>query len=127
MLAQGFAPAAWSGGLWMYERGIPEFGTSQVGLMSDPNSAASKLPPLAQLNVPDLAITQKTAVAQAGTPAPDQKKGVDCAVMEQDLFIDLKEVVKAGCTPSEAQIAKLMDNPVGNFAAVFFSVRLHPG
>jgi hypothetical protein len=25
--------------------------------------------------------------------------------LEQDLFIDLKEVVKAGCTPSKAQIA----------------------
>lgn len=42
---------------------------------------------------------------------------VDCAELEQDLFADLKEVVKAGCTPSEAQIARLLDNPVGNFVA----------
>jgi hypothetical protein len=42
---------------------------------------------------------------------------VDCAELERDLFADLKEVVKAGCTPSEAQIARLLDNPVGNFVA----------
>jgi hypothetical protein len=43
-----------------------------------------------------------------------------CAALEQDLFIDLKKVVKAGCTPSPAQIAKLLDNPVGNFVAIPF-------
>jgi len=83
-------------------------------------SATSTLPPIAQLKVPDLARTQRTTLAQVGTPAPDQKKPADCAALEQDLFIDLKEVVKAGCTPSQAQIAKLLDNPVGNFAAIPF-------
>ena len=120
VLVQGFAPAAWAGGLWIYERGTPEVGTAQAGLMDDPTSQTSKLPPLAQLKVPDSAGPQRTTLAQANTSAPDQKKAVDCAALQQDLFIDLKEVVKAGCTPSEAQIAKLMDNPVGNFAAVFF-------
>lgn len=120
VLVQGFAPVAWAGGLWMYERRTPEVGTAQAGLMDDPASATSKLPSIAQRNVPDLEGTQKTTLAQAGTPAPDQKKAVDCASLQQDLFIDLKEVVKAGCTPSEAQIAKLMDNPVGNFVAVPF-------
>jgi len=43
---------------------------------------------------------------------------VDCAAMQQDLFADLKEMVKAGCEPSEAQIAMLLDNPVGNFVAI---------
>ena len=118
VLVQGFPPAAWAGGLWMYERGTPEVGTGQAGMMDDPATAKSKLPPIARLNVPDLAGNQKTTLAQAETPAPDQKKAVDCAALQQDLFIDLKEVVKAGCTPSEAQIAKLMDNPVGNFVAV---------
>ena len=120
VLVQSFAPVAWAGGLWTYDRGTPEVGTAQARLMDDPAFATSKLPPIAQLNVPDLAGTEKTTLAQAGTPAPDRKKTVDCAALQQDLFIDLKEVVKAGCTPSEAQIAKLMDNPVGNFAAVFF-------
>ena len=54
------------------------------------------------------------ADARESTP----KAPVDCATLEQDLFIDLKEVVKAGCTPSQAQIAKLLDNPVGNFVSV---------
>ncbi len=113
VLVQGFAPAAWAGGLWMYERGTPEVRTGQAGLIDDPASATYKLPPTAQLNVPNLAGTQKTTLAQAETSASDQKKAVDCAALQEDLFIDLKEVVKAGCTPSEAQIAKLMDNPGG--------------
>jgi hypothetical protein len=49
------------------------------------------------------------------TPPPSS---VDCAALQQDLFADLKEVVRAGCMPSEAQIARLLDNPVGNFVAI---------
>jgi len=71
VLVQGFAPAAWAGGLWMYERGTPEIGTAQAGLMDDPATATSKLPPITELKVPDLAGIQKTTLAQAGTPAPD--------------------------------------------------------
>jgi hypothetical protein len=41
-----------------------------------------------------------------------------CAALEEDLFIDLKEVVKAGCTPSPAQLSKLLENPVANFVAI---------
>jgi hypothetical protein len=89
-------------------------------LMDDRVSATSELPPIAQLKVSDLADTQRTTLAQAGTLAPDQKKPADCAALEQDLFIDLKMVVKAGCTPSPAQIARLLDNPVGNFVAIPF-------
>jgi hypothetical protein len=48
------------------------------------------------------------------SPAPTP---VDCAALQQDLFADLKEVYKAGCMPSQAQLARLLDNPVGNFAA----------
>jgi len=64
------------------------------------------------------------AVAAAGTwgyaqeaPAPKSER---CAALEQDLFIDLKEVVKAGCTPSMAQISKLLENPVANFVSIPF-------
>jgi hypothetical protein len=114
------APAAWADGLWMVERGTPVVGTAQGGLMDEPTSAASKLLPIAHPKVVDLADTERTTLAQAGTPAPDQKKAVDCAALEQDLFIDLKEVVKAGCTPSQAQIARLLDNPVANFVFVPF-------
>jgi hypothetical protein len=119
VLVQGFVPAARAGDFWIHERGAPEVGTAQSGLMDIPAAATSKLP-IAQQKVPDLADTQRLTLAQAGTPVPDQKKRADCAALEQDLFIDLKEVVKAGCTPSQAQIAKLLDNPVGNFVAVPF-------
>ena len=64
------------------------------------------------------------AVAVAGTRAYAQEtpptKPARCAALEQDLFIDLKEVVKAGCTPSMAQIAKLLENPVANFVSIPF-------
>ena len=118
VLVQGFASAARAGGLWMYEPAMPEVGTAQDGLIDDPSSATSKLPPIEELKISGLADTQRTTVAQAGTPAPGQKKPAECVALEQDLFIDLKEVVKAGCTPSEAQIARLLDNPVGNFVAI---------
>lgn len=62
------------------------------------------------------ALPGKPALAQEGAP----KAPVDCAALQQDLFADLKQLVKAGCTPSQAQIAKLLDNPVGNFIAIPF-------
>ena len=59
------------------------------------------------------------AVVAGGTRGYAQQapaaKPARCAELEQDLFIDLKEVVKAGCTPSMAQISKLLENPVANF------------
>ena len=62
------------------------------------------------------------AMALVGTWANAQEtpsnKPAHCAALEQDLFIDLKEVVKAGCTPSPAQISKLLENPVGNFVSI---------
>ena len=118
VLVQGFVPAARAGDFWMYERGAPEVGTAQSGLMDIPAAATSELPPITQVKVPDLADIRRTTLAQAGTPAPAQKKPADCAALEQDLYIDLKEVVKAGCTPSQAQIARLLDNPVANFVAI---------
>ena len=62
------------------------------------------------------------ALATTGVHAqePPSAKPAHCAALEQDLFIDLKEVVKAGCTPSQAQISKLLDNPVANFVAIPF-------
>src|SRR5512134_1817022 len=62
------------------------------------------------------------AVALAVTSGYAQEapatKPAHCAALEQDLFIDLKEVVKAGCTPSPAQISKLLENPVANFVSI---------
>src|SRR5471032_3009028 len=42
-----------------------------------------------------------------------------CHRLQQDFDIDLKKVVQAGCDPSTEQIAKLMDNPVGNLVLLF--------
>jgi hypothetical protein len=66
--------------------------------------------------LPALALIGSSVCAQE-TPSG---KPSHCAELEQDLFIDLKEVVKAGCTPSKAQIDRLMDNPIGNLVAIPF-------
>jgi len=66
--------------------------------------------------VASLALVGTFACAQE-TPSG---KPADCAALEQDLFIDLKVVIKAGCTPSPAQISKLLENPVGNFVSIPF-------
>lgn len=42
-----------------------------------------------------------------------------CRQLQENFDIDLKQVVKAGCEPSTEQIAKLMDNPVGNLVLLF--------
>jgi hypothetical protein len=94
----------------------PSAGT--FGRMAAATSTTMTLPPLEELRVPAVTGRQWVSVAQAGPPAPGQKAPVDCAALVEDLFIDLKEVVKAGCMPSEKQIAKLLDNPVGNFVAL---------
>jgi len=63
-----------------------------------------------------------SAIALAGTWGYGQQaapaKPAHCVALEQDLFIDLKEVVKAGCTPSPAQLSKLLENPVANFVSL---------
>ncbi len=92
---------------------------AMFGRMEDQPAAALKLPSLEELKVPRVAGLPGVTLAQAGTPAPQPKAPADCAALEDDLFIDLKEVVKAGCTPSEKQIAKLLDNPVSNLVALW--------
>ena len=117
LLGQGFAPAAWADSPRMWERGKLDAGMVQAVRLDNPTSATTDLPNAEKFKVPSLIDVQGIPFAQAGTPESDQKKPPHCAALEQDLFIDLKEVVKAGCTPSEAQLAKLMDNPVGNLIA----------
>jgi len=53
------------------------------------------------------------------TTAPPKADAETCQPLQQDFDIDLKQVVKAGCEPSTEQIAKLMDNPVGNLVLLF--------
>ncbi len=40
VLVHGFAPAAWAGGLWMYERGTPEVGTANAGVAARAEDAS---------------------------------------------------------------------------------------
>ena len=40
VLGHGFAPAAWAGGLWMYERGTPEVGTANAGVAARAEDAS---------------------------------------------------------------------------------------
>ena len=54
-----------------------------------------------------------------GSPSNVFAAHFGCHRLQQDFDIDLKQVVKAGCDPSTEQIAKLMDNPVGNLVLLF--------
>jgi len=40
VLGHGVAPAAWAGGLWMYERGTPEVGTANAGVAARAEDAS---------------------------------------------------------------------------------------
>jgi long-chain fatty acid transport protein len=53
VLGHGFVPAAWAGGLWMYERGTPEVGTANAGVAAraeDASIAASNPAGMARLD-----------------------------------------------------------------------------
>ena len=65
-----------------------------------------------------VALAATWASAQETPAKPPAKPAADCAALQQDLFADLKDVVGAGCTPSPAQIAKLLENPVANFVSI---------
>jgi len=65
-----------------------------------------------------VALAATWASAQETPAKPPAKPAADCAALQQDLFADLKDVVRAGCTPSQAQIAKLLENPVANFVSI---------
>jgi hypothetical protein len=65
------------------------------------------------------------ALAEAPSLGSEKNEGPDrltvsgkCAELTSRLDVDLKEVVRAGCEPSAAQLSKLMDNPVGNLVFV---------
>jgi long-chain fatty acid transport protein len=60
MLVQGVAPAAWAGGLWMYERGTPEVGTANAGVAAraqDASIAASNPAGMARLDKAEVMAT----------------------------------------------------------------------
>ena len=57
-----------------------------------------------------------TATAGSTQDGADQELSAECVRMQQDLDADLAKQHAAGCPPSLAQMAKLMDNPLGNVA-----------
>jgi long-chain fatty acid transport protein len=64
-LVQTFAPAAWAGGLWMYERGTPEVGTANAGVAAraeDASTAASNPAGMARLEQAEVMVTIQPVV-----------------------------------------------------------------
>jgi hypothetical protein len=51
--------------------------------------------------------------ANADGSAPTSK---ECIALRQDLYANVGTVMAAGCEPTTAQMARLMDNPLGNVA-----------
>jgi hypothetical protein len=59
------------------------------------------------------ALAEETA---APPPGQEEELSPVCAKFAKDPDADLAEVNKAGCTPTLAQMSRLMDNPLGNVA-----------
>jgi len=63
------------------------------------------------------------ASADGGSAGDDeQTKNLQCAAFEKDPDADMGEVIEAGCQPTTAQMARLMDNPLGSMAALFTQI-----
>ncbi len=54
--------------------------------------------------------------ADSSDTAAEEELSAECIKMRQDLDANLAEQNKKGCPPSTAQMARLMDNPLGNVA-----------
>ena len=60
------------------------------------------------------------AGAAAGEPnEPSAESNPQCAAFEADPDADVGDIIRAGCTPTTAQMSALMDNPLGNVAMFF--------
>ena len=56
---------------------------------------------------------------QADAGEGDEPLSPECAAFEADPRADVGDVIRAGCTPTTAQMSALMDNPLGNVAMFF--------
>ncbi len=74
------------------------------------------------LSIGLLLILTNYVIAAENEPKEEQELSPECIRMQQDLDADLSEQHAAGCPPSLAQMAKLMDNPLGNVAMLFTQV-----
>ncbi len=65
VLVQGFATAAWAGGLWMYEHGTPEVGTANAGVAAraeDASIAANNPAGMARLDKAEIMVTLQPVI-----------------------------------------------------------------
>jgi len=87
VLAQGFAPPAWAGGLWLYETATPDVGTANAGVAAraeDASIAASNPAGMARLERPEIMLGVQPIISdvkfQPGsgttTTGPDGDGGV---------------------------------------------------
>ena len=90
---------------WNAERGAPGFATEDA-LWSSPE--------------PDrLAAWGRAFADPAGAEAgagESEPMSKECIAMREDVYADVGTVLAAGCQPTTAQMARLMDNPLGNVA-----------
>ncbi len=73
----------------------------------------------ALLMIPTLAASADLTTGSAQDSQQSKPEVSDkCRELTSRVDIDLKEVVRAGCQPSQAQLSKMMDNPVGSLVFV---------
>ena len=61
----------------------------------------------------------QVAQASGDDAAMEEPMSEECLKFAQDIDADIGEIIKAGCKPTTGQMAKLMDNPLGNVAMWF--------
>lgn len=64
-------------------------------------------------------------LAAAATEEADTAKSAECAAFGTDIDADVGEIIRAGCKPTTGQMARLMDNPIGNVAMLFTQFDLY--
>jgi hypothetical protein len=60
------------------------------------------------------------SISAEDTPPPgDDPTNPQCAAFAADMDADVGDIIRAGCTPTTAQMSALMDNPLGNVAMLW--------
>ncbi len=71
-------------------------------------------------NLPSLGESSlQVAQASGDDAAMEEPMPEECLKFGQDIDADVGAIIKAGCKPTQAQMAKLMDNPLGSVAMWF--------
>jgi hypothetical protein len=74
---------------------------------------------LAQNNLGAAETATDAPPEDSSEPGAADAQSPECAAFAADIDADVGDIIRAGCRPTTAQMARLMDNPLGNVAMLF--------